>query len=172
MFLHFYCFSVHPLTFSQSFFLWDAVLAMINKGWLSCGYRFLSWGVAAPATQVPFTCQSNPLGQGTPLPWDPSVLVWENNLDYSCGHDWAEQLSDLVFFYQTLWGWLATLLVPLVSWWEAMEKMLKTTASSTFTIYCHFCIGRWDKPHLISCGLLQHTPPGETAAEFIVTFFL
>lgn len=93
--------------------------------------------------------------------------------DYSCGHDWAEQLSHFVFFYQTLWGWLAMSFVPLLSWWETMEKMLKTTALSTITIYCLLCIGRWEKPHLISRGLLQHTAlAGQTAAEFIVTFCL
>lgn len=174
-FLLFFC---TPLIFAQSFFSWDVVLVMINRGRLRSGYRLLSWGVAASATQVPFTCQSNPLGQGTPLPWDCSVLVWENNLYYSC--PWLGRAAQwpCVLLPNSL-GMAGNVICPPGVLKEGYGEDAKNNSfvdhhyllpSLRVSIVKEF---RWDKPHLISCGLLQHTAlAGQTVAEFIVTFCL
>lgn len=87
MFLRFYCSSVNIHSFfprissyGMSPWLWSA-----GDGW-NLGTDF--WVKVLPHTeiplcsddqpQIPFTCQSSQLGQGTPLPLYPSVLVWEN----------------------------------------------------------------------------------------------
>lgn len=162
-FLLFFC---TPLIFAQSFFSWDVVLVMINRGRLRSGYRLLSWGVAASATHW---AREHPcLGTAQSL--------YERTTLTTPAHDWAEQLSDLVFFYQTLWGRLAMSSVPLKEGYGEDAKNNSFVDHHYLLPSLRVSIGkefRWDKPHLISCGLLQHTAlAGQTVAEFIVTFCL
>lgn len=145
MFLQFYCSSVHPLIFFPEFPLTDAVLAMIKRAWLRCGYRLLSGGVAAPVcrwpTQVPFTCQSNPLGQGTPLPRDPSVLVLENNtFNTSVAMTLGRAAQWPCVLLPNSLGMADNIICPPGVLVGGYGEDIKNNFSKTITIYCRLCM--------------------------------
>lgn len=182
MFLHFYCSSVYLLIFSQ-FPLMGCCLGYDQQGMLRSGYRLPSRSVAAPVcrwpTQVPFTCQSNPWGRGTPLPWDPSVLVWENKT--------LDTLVAMTLGRAAQWPFVllpkslrmaGNVICPpgvLVGGYgeDAKKNSLVDHHHLLPSLHVSIIVPsreiRWDKPH---CGLLQHIALGRTDSGSIYNHIL